>query len=79
MKQLNFFIMKKERPKLELKKRTIANLSNIEMSYVYGGGGDDEGGDVSRNHCDKTLNDDEIRDILKEAAKIAVSKLIRVC
>lgn len=71
--------MKNAKPKLELKRRTIANLSNIEMSYVYGGGGDDEGGDISRNHCDKTLNDKEKRDILLEAAKIALSKLIGVC
>ncbi len=45
--------MKEEKPKLELKKRIIANLSNIEMNHVYGGDGD-EGGNES-----KTCNTDE--------------------
>jgi len=35
--------MKDQKPKLQLKKRTIANLSNLEMNYVHGGDGDDEG------------------------------------
>ena len=30
-----------EMPKLKLNKRTIANLNNMEMRYVVGGGGDD--------------------------------------
>jgi len=48
--------MKDAKPKLELKRRTIANLSNIEMGYVYGGGGDDEEG-ISQKACDKKDDD----------------------
>lgn len=70
--------MKNKRPKLELKKRTIANLSNMEMGYIYGGGGDDEGG-ISRDHCNRTGNDDDTEKILKEAARLALSKLIIIC
>ena len=48
--------MKDSKPKLKLKRRTIANLSNIEMRSVYGGGGDDE--DISMKACDQ--KDDDI-------------------
>ncbi len=70
--------MEKKRPKLELKRRTIANLSNLEMKHVYGGGGDDEG-DISRNHCTTIGKEDESRNILDEAAHLVLSRLIAVC
>lgn len=47
--------MSEKKPKLELKRKTIANLSNLEMRYVYGGGGDDEG--ISQKACDQKDND----------------------
>lgn len=47
--------MSTKKTKLQLKKRTVANLSNIEMRFVYGGGGDDEG--VSQKACDQKDND----------------------
>lgn len=47
--------MSTKKTKLQLKKRTVANLSNIEMRYVYGGGGD-EG--VSQKACDQKDDDD---------------------
>jgi len=68
--------MKKERPKLELKKRTIANLSNIEMSHVYGGGGDDD--DISHKACDQ--NDSDLEKDTKELnKKLLIFQSVLVC
>jgi natural product precursor len=65
---------KNELPKLKLNKRTIANLNNMEMRYVLGGGGDDE--DISRNHCEEEI-DPVIASVLKEKIeKIILSQLL---
>ena len=61
---------KKELPELKLNKRTIANLNNMEMRYVVGGGGDDE--DISRNICDPK----EVKSIIDKARKIVLSQLL---
>lgn len=73
--------MKKQEktPNLKLTKRTIAHLTNLEMGSIYGGGGDDEDGGISRDHCTKTGTEKETEQILQEAAKLALSKLIIVC
>ena len=59
-------------PKLELNKRTIANLNNTEMRYVVGGGGDDEG-DISRTACEDEENSEIMSDIRELTNKIALT------
>ena len=67
-----------KKSKLELKRRTIANLNNSEMSHFYGGGGDDEGGSPTRASCDKeTIK--KINDIISEGNKVVLSKLLLIC
>ena len=68
-----------KKSKLELKRRTIANLSNVEMGHFYGGGGDDEGGgEPTRRSCDKKKRDDII-EAVKESNKEVLSMIILIC
>jgi len=64
----------KEKPKLKLSKRTIANLNNMEMRYVLGGDGDDD--DVSRKACEKDPDEDLLSRLKDMTAKHAISLLI---
>ncbi len=67
-----------KKSKLELKIKTIANLSNLEMSYLIGGG-DDDGDQPTRKVCGKTLSKEEIEKAIDEANKIALSKVLLIC
>ena len=66
-----------KKPKLELKRTTISNLSSREMRYLIGGDGDDD--NPSRKHCNTTGDDDDSEQILKEGVRIALSKLVLIC
>jgi hypothetical protein len=66
--------MKEERQKLQLRKRTIANLSNLEMFNVYGGDGDEDDGGVSRKNCG-TTDDKDLKEVAKEATKLFLTQL----
>ena len=63
------------KPKLELKRRTIARLNNVEMRHVLGGDGDEGTIGLSRDTCG-SLDELNIKsDIEKKVVKFVLSQL----
>ena len=58
-KNLKLTMMKEEKQRLVLNKRTVAHLNNLEMKHVRGGDGDE--GTPTRKGCGDVDNKDPIK------------------